>query len=87
MLAIFNGKTQNESSGEAKSTDYIFCFPSPFLFSDFFCLLLAVFPSTGNLQPLSLDGGGIGFCLIPFMSPPLGWARRHASGTLCLQGC
>lgn len=42
MPDIFNGKTQHESSGEAKSTDCIFYFPSPFLFSELFCLLLAV---------------------------------------------
>lgn len=64
-----------------------FLFPSAF--SVFLVLLFAAccFPSTGNLQPLNLDGDGIGFCLIPFMNPSLRWGRRYASGTLCLQGC
>lgn len=45
MLGIFNGETWHEGSGEAKSTDCIFYFPLPFLFSYCFYLLLAVSPA------------------------------------------
>lgn len=44
----------------------LFCFLSSFI-----CCWL--FPQHRESAAISLDGDGIGFCLIPFMSPPLRW--------------